>query len=1034
MKLERYLVLNAWIARQLGATGIEELKRGYSGVQPGPDGESAYLRVLLERDGLRIDPPELAMYDERIRGFERRLADAGRTGFRWKYFQYLALLHVEIFLDALTTDPDALRAELDQTLVDLAKQRPHLGDLSPFSDEPLRRLAFFMATGSGKTLLLHANIWQLHHYLDRGAYPEALVERPDGRREFDNVLLITPNEGLSSQHIVELRSSGIDAVHLAYDEPSGWLFGPQVRVIEISKLRPGEDVSGDGVSIPLESLGSQNLVFVDEGHKGVGAEAQRWKERQKALSEHGVLVEYSATFAQSVAAAPRRSEKALLEEYGKSIVFDYSYRHFYDDGYGKNFEVLNLASDAADRAHELLVGGLLSFYQQVSLHETGRQDFHEFEIEPPLWVFLGAGVIRSARGDLSDVAQVLSFIRRFLEDPSWARETVARVIEGRSGFEDESGRDLFNGRLEHIAGEDPSVLYDDILERVFHGRGALEIWEIKRAEGEIGLRTGTATDGEPGYFGLVNVGDSGALRRYLERRAGFEVQPDEFTESLFPTIDTPGSPLNLLIGSRKFIEGWSSWRVSTMGLMNMGRSAGPQVIQLFGRGVRLKGRDRSLQRSTGRGLDESHLPEGLAQLETLSIFGWNADYIHAFQKMLDAEEVGWEIELPVRELASVPELYIPAPEESGGRSIEPWRLGADNVKLRVDLTSRLTTMREGQRVTGSAGEERLLDFSSPAVLGLVDISRLYLDLLLHKTTRGYAEMLVRPREIPSILEDCDVYVDEAVSRRPDRIQEAAWRALKTYADRAAARAERSAQAVNLQPTRLEVREKAARPYRVRGSDPELREQLLTLIADRDRLYSTGDTPIPRLHVEQHLFSPLLLDPRRYSVEISVSPAGLTPGEAKFLEDLRDFWESNHAQPPYLDAEVFVLRNLPHSGVGFFRRSGFYPDFILWLVRPSGTQLTFVEPHGMHHGGLAGNADKIDSLREIEKLSKRPEFRSLSLRVNGFILTETPRQQIRDAGDRSWKELEAEFHILSQSVDGYVSRILAGPDSADASAS
>ena len=53
----------------------------------------------------------------------------------------------------------------------------------------------------------------------------------------------------------------------------------------------------------------------------------------------------------------------------------------------------------------------------------------------------------------------------------------------------------------------------------------------------------------------------------------------------------------MLIGSRKFTEGWSSWRVSTMGLLNMGQGEGSQIIQLFGRGVRLKGKGFSLKRT-----------------------------------------------------------------------------------------------------------------------------------------------------------------------------------------------------------------------------------------------------------------------------------------------------------------------------------------------------------------------------------------------------------------------------------------------------
>lgn len=47
--------------------------------------------------------------------------------------------------------------------------------------------------------------------------------------------------------------------------------------------------------------------------------------------------------------------------------------------------------------------------------------------------------------------------------------------------------------------------------------------------------------------------------------------------------------VSFLVGSKKFLEGWSSWRVSTMGLLKVGQNAGAQVLQLFGRGIRLKG-------------------------------------------------------------------------------------------------------------------------------------------------------------------------------------------------------------------------------------------------------------------------------------------------------------------------------------------------------------------------------------------------------------------------------------------------------------
>lgn len=118
------------------------------------------------------------------------------------------------------------------------------------------------------------------------------------------------------------------------------------------------------------------------------------------------------------------------------------------------------------------------------------------------------------------------------------------------------------------------------------------------------------------------------------KRAGYS----EFSGSLFHGINTPTSPVNLLIGSKKFTEGWNSWRVSTMGLMNVGQTEGSQIIQLFGRGVRLKGYNSSLKRSSKVQLpDEVQRPSHIGVLETLSIFGIRADYMAQFRDFLEEE-------------------------------------------------------------------------------------------------------------------------------------------------------------------------------------------------------------------------------------------------------------------------------------------------------------------------------------------------------------------------------------------------------------
>jgi hypothetical protein len=1027
MKLEHSLVLNRWLHAQLGAREIADLKDDLAQPEPAAPGESPFLSALLERRGVRLDEADLRAYDGRIREYEQRLSEA-RGGFAWKYFQYLALLYTEVYLDRLTRGPGVLLAELNAFIEELRGREPHLARFPDFRAEDLRRLAYFMATGSGKTLLLHANLWQVHHYLEHGRHPEALVRRADGRREFDNVLLITPNEGLSEQHIAELRQSGIDAVHLAYEEPSGWLFGPQVRVIEISKL--AEEPSGDGLSIALDELGSRNLVFVDEGHKGVGSDAQVWKSRQQRLSQDGLLLEYSATFAQAVAAASKRAQGELRAEYGKAIVFDYSYRHFHGDRYGKEFEVLNLEAERAEKTDELLLGGLLTYYQQLRLFGAHRAEYRPFNIEKPLWVFLGSKVIRSGKQDLGDVARVVAFLKRFLEDEDWAVEWIGKVLAGESGFRDEETRkDLFAPRLEHLRGEEPRELYGRIADAVFHGRGALEVWELKRTDSELGLKVSSGRREAGGYFGVVNVGDPGALRRHLESDLGIEVPADELTDSLFQQVDRPEPAVNVLVGAKKFIEGWSSWRVSTMGLLNIGRGEGPQVIQLFGRGVRLKGRGWSLQRSTRRGERDEDLPPGLEHLETLYVFGWNATYVKSFREMIEAEELEWEVEIPLTlRFDTPPALYVPRPREGYRVEQETWTLAFEQHGLFLDLTPRVTAMVGSEVHAGTAGHTVTLNFGDAGTRALLDLDALYADLLDYKRRRGrFANLYLDRAAILPILRDSTLRLLESDARNPEVVQEGALRVLQAYLDRFAGRREREAQSRHLEPRRLTVHEEARHPYVVRGTDPELRRQLLDLVGDPARLLRSADEPLPRLYVDRHLFNPVLLDPEENGAPgLSVTPAGLKESERDFVKDLMQFWESHRQEERFAGTTLHLLRNPPHRGVGFFQRSSFFPDFILWLRNEAQnrTRILFVEPHGMHHHGLGyPNRGKIEALKTLEEISLEPAFQDQGIEMGGYILTRTRREDIPSAEELTWEELAAEHRVLHQAGDEYVGRLL-----------
>ena len=216
----------------------------------------------------------------------------------------------------------------------------------------MRKLAFWMATGSGKTILMHFHYRQFLHYC---------------QDTLDNILLVTPDEGLSQQHIENMEAAGIPCARFSLED-SGFeaVKKNAVRVIEITKLV--EEKKGSGVSVPVEAFEGNNLIFVDEGHRGASSEAGKWIGYRDKLAETGFTFEYSATFGQAMTTA---RDDDMTAEYGKAILFDYSYKYFYGDGFGKDFEVLNLRQETTEEQTKmLLLANLLAFHQQKRAFQT----------------------------------------------------------------------------------------------------------------------------------------------------------------------------------------------------------------------------------------------------------------------------------------------------------------------------------------------------------------------------------------------------------------------------------------------------------------------------------------------------------------------------------------------------------------------------------------------------------------------------------------------------------------------------------------
>ncbi len=1067
LSFHKQLVLNRFMFRFFKDGTLHGLKirlgeDRFEGIHE--DGQSLFFHelsnYLFEVDLIDLD--ELRRYDLNIVKHWQQITEHRNlkedTVLNMKYFQYLSLLFTEIYLDwyfnrkqelldGLNSELNIYNAENNETAKDRANQ------FKSYILDDLNKLAYWNATGSGKTLLLHVNILQYLHYYQNGNthhYP-------------DKIILLTPDERLSQQHLDELYNSGFSHIQL-FDKNKSAPFKGTVEVIDINKLA---DDMGDK-TVAVEAFEGNNLVLIDEGHKGTGTAAGAWMRRRDKLTRDGFAFEYSATFGQAVSGgnnveaveAEIKKKKAKLlfettalgkltaeqlekleltseelrdariqatrEVYGKSILFDYSYKFFYEDGYGKESLILNLNpnEDKKDeRRYEYFTACLLSFYQQQYLFNKNKDKLGEFNIEKPLWVFVG----NTVSGEDSDIHAVLRFLAWFLNNEVQAKSWIRDLVENKARILDTKDRNIFEKRFTALI-NGPEDIYLDILARLFnttHSGQRLRVLNLIGSKGELALQVGEA---EP--FGLINIGDSPSLYKMCEEDTTFDYQRDDFAKSLFHTLNDKDSQLHILIGSRKFTEGWSSWRVSTMGLLNMGRGEGSQIIQLFGRGVRLKGRNYSLKRST-----PGERPKGLhlEKLETLNIFGVRADYMATFKQYLEDEgitpsdeilELNFETRpnMPNTKLKTLklkdgykdnqkngfkrvyfPELYE-VPAELQGKIKHP--------HIKLDLYPKLEsidTSRKGDNTPVNVRNEAKLDYK---VISAFDFDRLYLAIQAYKLQRGWSNLRLDKQRlidfclgkaniannwytlsIPASELEIKQYSD--IAKQEDIM----LRLLTDYTDRFYNALKNAYEGQFYEITQVNEDDPCMIKmyhFEIEESDDGLDytkrlEQLQQIVAQGDigKAKSWNAPGMIAVTFDKHLYYPLLSIEKNADLPLKMRPTAFdAPSEITFIKDLQEFIETPKGQKTIGNKSLYLLRNADSKakGLGFATAGNFYPDFLLWLVDDeSGKQwLSLIDPKGIRNLNL--DDAKFGLYKEIKELEKKLSDDKLSL--SAFIVSET----------------------------------------------
>ena len=489
-----------------------------------------------------------------------------------------------------------------------------------------------------------------------------------------------------------------------------------------------------------------------------------------------------------------------------------------------------------------------------------------------------------------------------------------------------------------------------------------------------------------------------------------------------------------------------------MGLMNVGKSEGSEIIQLFGRGVRLKGFQYSLKRSSK--LDTSYapgnIPQGLRDIETLNIFGVKADYMDAFRKYLEDEglpaneETYTSISIPTVQLLGSEKLKIVRVKESynfkKSEVVRPLSV-KDDVHVMLDWTPKVEGMTSngiGPYVVDDNVEMEI----KPEHYNLIDWNKVFFDIQQMKNERGWYNMELSTDMLKSLIKSPGwykliIHAEDLefndYGRDVRRWQEIVTSLLRLYLDRAYKLVKGRCESKHLETVYIDDKDNNffdEYTVEVRNDKKEwidklneLAEQIKSGHLEDD--FSVYGNWINALKFDRHLYYPLLClrdkdrDGKKLLVDkdtneplIKISPVALNVGESRFIEDIRKFYILNK-DSVFKGKDVYVLRNESRKGIGFFESSNFYPDFIVWIKEGDKQHVSFIDPKGIRN--LEGLQDSKIQLFNKLKTEIEPLLNDKNLILDSYIISNTPYEKVHFWGE---KQEFKKNHVLFQTDESY----------------
>ncbi len=866
--------------------------------------------------------------------------------------------------------------------------RALLGEYYPVEDEriPYRhfinRMSFWMATGSGKSLVLIKLIELLWRLMLRGEIPE------------HPVLVLTARDNLLDQlkaHVEEFNSGHTEfRIHLedlkAYPEYR-YMSLPLVDEHEITVFfYRADNLSDEQKERIVDFRNYENngrwYVLLDEAHKGDKEESKR-QHIYSILSRNGFLFNFSATFTDL---------RDIL-----TTVYNFNLSEFVRAGYGKHIVILRQENRAfrdkedytGEEKQRVVLKSLLMLAYVRKAQEALPPDMLAYH--RPLMLTL----VNSVNTEDADLKLFFRELERIgqgkIDESGWeqAREELwAELAEGPELlFEGErfrADRELFE-----------NITLTELRRLVYNVPvpGEIEVLLRPSNRQEIAFKLKSAE--EP--FALIRIGDiSEWLKTELE---GYEVIEGYEDEGFFQRLNENDSPINILMGSRTFYEGWDSNRPNVITYINIGTGTEARkfILQSVGRGVRiepLSGKRRRLLSLYNAGEIDKATFDALKNqapiLETLFIFGTNRQALQTVIQQLDQEkrrEDEHEIALAVNDDAIDKRLLlIPVYQETGHTILE------DHKPHKFEIAQEeLNLLRQ---YMDHLGDPRLLvcrHGASPSDIAL--LTRCLEnpgDYLNTHNGRRYGQLSILLSRLFSYFKVIPLKVD-GLKPLEDEIRH--FRHIKVLLKDISELKEKIQQVQSYRdPT--EEQDKLIQDLQRRQISPEEFRQRYDELSRRSprEFFEHEGKKLQIRHIARHYYLPVLLSENeridwiRHVIH--------HPSEVEFLNKLEQYLEQPENAFASLDwwafskidetlDEVYIPYYDPRSN----RIRRFLPDFIFWLQKGDEYAIVFVDPKGIQQTDYQY---KVDGFCEIFlDDAKRPrtfDYGNITVRVHLLLYT------------------------------------------------